>query len=149
MDHQSKRSGRYGTVGRRGFFRSLAGETIAFFEELRGKPQFRLDDLGQFPDEELAQIMPKMRPDVEIIVAEGHISARLPKKGEVIFLFDREPANTFVFNRFNGRTTMRQIGTELAAALSWEEERSFAHVRSFFLRLVHLRVCVPGNPMES
>lgn len=148
MDHQGERSGGYDTVGRRGFFRLLAGETVAFFEELRGRPQFRLSDLWGLPDEALARIIPKVPPDVEIVVAEGHISARIPGKDEPINLFDRELANTFVLNRFNGLTPIGRIGAELAAAMSWDEERGFANAKSLFLRMVRLGVCMPSNSIR-
>ncbi|MBI2877934.1 MAG: hypothetical protein HYY20_13745 [Candidatus Tectomicrobia bacterium] len=149
MDRQSGRPGRHVIPSRRSFFKFLAGEVTAFFEELCGRPQLRLADLGQLPDETLAQIMPKVPPGVEILVTEGHIRARCPGKEEPIILFDRNPANTFVFNRFNGLTPLGGIGAELAATLSWDGEHGFAHARSLFLRLVRLGVCVPGNPIRQ
>ena len=63
---------------RRGFFRSLAGEVAGFYDEIRGKPQLRLDEIGSLPDEVLAGIMPMIVPDVDIRVEEDMVLARLP-----------------------------------------------------------------------
>ena len=76
------------------------------------------------------------------------VEARRPGRKQPVVLFAGEPADTFAFHRFDARTTIRQIGVELAAFMSWDADRGFSHVRQLFLRLVHLGVCVPGNPMD-
>ena len=142
-----KSSGRHATLGRRGFFKSLVSETVALVDELHGKPQYRLADLWKLPDEVLAQIMPMVLPDVEIIVTEQRVRARRRGQDEVTFLFDCETAKMFVFNRFNGMTTIGHIGSELAAEMSWDEQEGFTYAKDLFLRLVRMNVCVPSNPI--
>jgi len=147
VELKGKSSARNDALGRRSFFRTMVSETIALFDELHGKPQFRLADLWELPDDMLAQIMPVVLPDVEIIVTEQHVSARRQDKDEINPLFDCEPANMFVFNRFNGQATIGQIGKELAAEMSWDEEEGFVYAKNLFLQLVRMRVCVPSNPI--
>jgi hypothetical protein len=130
---------------RRLFFRYLARETVVWFEELLGKPNMQLSDLPKLPPEAIAALIPRVCPGVEIIPEEGQVSARLPGASESVVLFPNEEANLLVFNRFNGENTLGQVAGELGAALAWPRERSFAHVKELFFRLVRLKVCLPAN----
>ncbi len=120
-----------------------------WLEEAAGRPQARLADLSELPAEALARLKPQVCPGVEIIPGQDQVSARLPGAEAPVPLFAADEANLFVFNRFNGQTPIGRIAEELNAALSWPQERSFAHVRGLFLRLVRLQVSVPANPPEE
>jgi len=130
---------------RRLFFRYLARETVVWFEELLGKPNMELADLPKLPPEAIAALIPRVCPGVEIIPEEGRVSARLPGATEIVVLFPNGEANLLVFNRFNGENTIGQVAGDLSSALAWPRERSFAHVKDLFFRLVRLRVCLPSN----
>ncbi len=135
---------------RRAFFRLLADEGCANVERMRGRPQLRLSELPQLPKDALEQIVPVILPSVQIVVADEFVLGRLPGRDAPVELFAREPletADSFIFNRFNGHLSIRQISRELAAAKSFEAAEGFDRVREFFLRLVRLGVCVPGNPV--
>ena len=133
------------TAGRRGFFRLFAREGVAALDELRGRPQLRLADLPQLPDATLAQLAPAILEGVTVIPGDQQVSARPPASEKAIVLFPRDPVPVFIFNRFDGRTTLGEISQELSADRQWTEGQSFAAVKALFLRLVRLRVCVPGN----
>lgn len=132
-------------MDRREFFRSLARETVASFHEVGGRPQLQLADLPRLPDAALAGIAPRVLPQIEIVVAEGRVAARRPGEDAPAVLFDDDAASVFVFNRFNGRTTIARIAEELAAAMSWDAPRAFDCTKNLFLRLVRLGVSVPAN----
>lgn len=149
QDRQLKQHGKAdGKIDRRDFFKALFSETVAFFDEIKGIPQLRLTNLWKMPDDRMVLIKPVIRTNVDIIPTEKKTSARFHGKKEHFILFDYEPPNIFVFNRFNGLTTIGQIGKELARAMSWNDEKGFAHARDLFLHLVHLKICLPGNPIE-
>lgn len=131
---------------RRNFFRWLAGEVCAACDEMRGIPQLRLSDISALSDAELAEIRPVVREGVRIIVREEHVFAEVSDDRDAVALFPVDSTDTLGFNRFDGQKRMRQIGDELAAAMSSQEADGFAHVRGLFLRLVDLGVCVPGSP---
>lgn len=147
MKQKGNLSAGYYTSSRRRFFKLLIGETIAFIDELCGRPQFRLVDLTKLSDTALAQIMPMVRPGVKIVVTEQHIGIRRHSGAEMTVLFNSEPANLFVFNRFNGLTTLGHIGEELDVTMSWNEKHGFAYAKRLFLQLVQVGVCVPSNPI--
>jgi hypothetical protein len=132
-------------AGRRGFFRLFARESVVALDELRGRPQLRLADLPQLPDATLEQIAPAILEGVTVIPEEQRITARPPACQQAIVLFARDPVPVFIFNRFNGRSTLAQISKELSAQQQWPQEQSFAAVKALFFRLVRLRVCVPAN----
>jgi hypothetical protein len=133
---------------RRSFFKSLLGEVITFCEEARGRPQMRLAELDQLPDETLARLMPEVSEDCEVIVEKTEVQGRNRRSGEVLPLFALEPANTITFNRFNGMTPLGDIGHQLAEEMGWEEAEGFAYARNLFLSLARQGVCVPSNFVE-
>jgi hypothetical protein len=137
------------TDNRRLFFRYLARETVAWFEEFGGKPNVNLADLPKLPPEALAALIPRMLPGIEIIPGKDQVSARLPGAAEPVVLFPANDANLAVFNRFNGVNTIGSVAAELSAALSWPPEQSLGNVKRLFFRLVSLRVCVPANTVPA
>ena len=139
-------------AGRRSFFRWLAVEGIATVEQAQGKPQLRLAELPLLARESLEQIMPMVRPDIRIVPGERDVVAETPGRKKHVCLFPREPADSnacFIFNRFNGQTTIRQISADLAAARGCAYDESFGLVRDLFLRMVGEAVCVPSNPIRT
>ena len=136
-------------AGRRRFFRYMARETVVWFEQLCGRPHILISDIARLPPEVLTSVIPRMRPGLQIIAGVDRVSARLPDGDRTVELLPCDEANLFVFNRFNGQNGLGQISAELAAAMSWPPERSFAFVRDLFLRLLALQVCVPANELPS
>jgi len=130
---------------RRRFFKQFAGETIAWFEEIQGKPQYRLMDIGQIPDAQLAEMVPQIRPDVEIVPQKERICARLRGNAALINLFPANHTDLFLFNHFNGVNSIGRIAGELSIGMGLSKEESFVLVRAFFLRMVRLSVCIPRN----
>lgn len=133
---------------RRLFFRNFARETMAWFEELGGKPNVKLADLPDLPPEALAALIPRILPGVQIIPEKEQVSARLPGASETVVLFPCDEANLAIFNRFNGENSIGKVVAELSVAMKWPQERSLAHVKHLFFRLVRLRVCAPANTVS-
>jgi hypothetical protein len=131
---------------RRNFFRDAAREALVWLEDARGKPNLQLADLPDLDAATLGALTPLIRPDVQIIPLEDKVCAGVPGEAETVELFALDDESLAVFNRFNGRQTISQISDDLSAALGWPATESFSRVRAHFLRLVQLRVCVPGNP---
>lgn len=136
-------------ISRRHIFGRLLGEVLAAADECKGVRHLQLDNVFGLPDERLGMIVPQVRNDVEIIVVGDLVKARCRRRADPITLFTSEPAGLFVFNRFNGEVSLSQVGAEIAVAMSWTNAQGFAYVRSLFLKMVELRVCVPSNPVEQ
>ncbi|MBI5084845.1 MAG: hypothetical protein HZB13_09645 [Acidobacteria bacterium] len=133
------------SANRRRFFRFLAREGLAAVDELRGIPQADLGDLPKLPGRQLAQLIPAVLEEVEILPGEEAVRARRPKDVAPVELFRIDPATIRLFNSFDGTRTLGDCAAELAASTGWPPERSFAAARSLFLHLARLRVCVPQN----
>jgi hypothetical protein len=140
-------SGNEPTIARRGFFRSIVGRVASIVDEARGIPQYSLKDLGSFTDELIAQIKPMILPNVKIIITNDQVNAQREGSEETCFIFQCKCDNTFVFNQFNGQNTIGQISAEFAKVMSWKEEDAFSYTKDFFLKLVRLKICIPGNPV--
>ena len=91
-----------GPAGRRAFFRWLARESAVKFDELRGRPQLRLNDLPLLPPGQVAGLKPGIAPEVEIIPTDRCVLARVPGRAEPAVLFPLHSGHLAIFNRFNG-----------------------------------------------
>ena len=136
-------------IHRRSFFRSLLGETTALYDEVRGKPQRRLADIFELPDETLAQMKPMMLPDFEFIDEERRLSAKRRDTEAMLVLFEKDAAQVFLFNQFNGHTPIAEAATRLADQHGGSNAAAFVQAKALFLRLVRLGVCVPSNLIET
>lgn len=131
---------------RRKFFRRLASDTVALSDEMAGVTQCRLSELPQLADIDLGTLVPLILPGTMIDVQNGQVVARLHDTDEWKILFTPEKANTEIFNRFDGQTSLAGVTQELAVSLHEEPAATLARVRTLFLHLVALGICVPANP---
>ena len=138
-----------GKGNRRRFFRLFVRETLVCLEEVAGIRHFKITDLWELSRSELSQMIPQICPGIEILPDGNKVSGRKPGNKEVLPLFDAADAELFVFNRFNGVNTIGQIAEELSADMGFEPEESYARVRTLFLHLARLRVCLPSNPLPE
>jgi hypothetical protein len=131
---------------RRRFFRQFARESLVWLDELKGKPQCKTMELWELSSSELSQLIPQVCSGVEILPDDNRVCGRIPENEAVLPLFDSTDAELFVFNRFNGVNSIGQIAGEMSATMGFDPEESYARVRTLFLHLVRLRVCMPSNP---
>lgn len=132
-------------ASRRLFLKTLAGQASVLLDEISGRPQLRLVDLPELPDELLGQIKPLMLGGLDIIVDDEYVLANKPGQDGAIRLVATDRASLLVFNLFNGILPLADIAARLAETMSWDDERSFGFTRELFLHLVRLGVCVPDN----
>jgi hypothetical protein len=133
---------------RRTFFRALFQEAAVVRGSFKGGQGCRLSELGSLPDDQLAQVRPVLNPDCEILVDQGYVCSRRKKTEATLKLFPAEKENLVVFNMFNGRHDLGEIGSHLAQEMGWDDARAFAHARDLFLSMVQRAVCVPRDPLE-
>ena len=133
---------------RRSFFKSLVAETISFVEELNGKPQFRLDELKNMPDNVLLEMIPIFNEAIPSKVEDGRLFVRREKNAEFgpcQNLGDRE---TYILERFDGGHSIAGIRDELVAEFEIESDTAFAEVRNLFVRLAEAGICRPAGGHE-
>lgn len=131
------------SLTRRQFFSGLMNEVRAFAHE-EGHPVYRLDDLGDLPDGELAQVRPVLLPGCETFQEDGYVWGKTPEGRKGVRLFPVDSPAAFVLEQFDGEAMIIEAARRLASGLGWEKKRAFAYVRGVFLWLVLARLSVPG-----
>ncbi len=127
---------------RRQFFSGLMNEVRAFARS-EDHPVYRLSDLGDMPDAELAFVVPTLLPGSETVEQEGFIWGNAPGTRRGVRLFPAESAARFVLEQFDGQRSIVDASRKLAGQLGWEKQRAFAYVRGVFLWLVLAKLCAP------
>lgn len=134
------------TCSRRTFFRALFQEAVVIHGSLKGGEGYRLAELSNLPDHQLAEMKPTMNPDCEILVDQNYVCSRSKRTKATLKLFPIESENLLVFNMFNGQHDLEEIGNHLAQETGWDGNRAFAHAKDLFLVLVQHGVCYPKDP---
>lgn len=136
---------RFTVLSRRGFFKSMMGEVVSAVEEYQGKPQFRLSDLWELPDDRIARVKPMLIAPIQITTTDGHSWGQFSNQTRSVLLFEATKENLFVFEMFSKGFTLDEIGKKLSREMDWDDAQAFGFVKRLFLSLVESRVCVPGN----
>jgi hypothetical protein len=127
----------------------LLREARVLSSTLKGGRSFALSGLDDLPDEELARLIPLVRPGFAIYVDGEHVVAQNEKTGDIVDLGPSTKENVVALNHFDGQVNLGAVGRRLAHHMGWDEARGFAHVKDLFLSLVGRLVCVPLNAFES
>jgi hypothetical protein len=108
-----------------------------------GGAAFKLADLGEWPDEKLALVIPFVIPGCTIFIKGSLVCATPPKSRQTIQLFPLASPAAQAFNAFNGINLLAEIASTLAKSNAWDDEHAFAYCRGLFLSLVTLGICQP------
>ncbi len=132
-------------VNRGKFFSALVAEIQAFSEQADGKTALSLADLGTFPDEEIAAMIPVVVSDCQITLVNNHVYGQPPFTMHPIELFPIDIPALSIFNMFNGMTTIADASQCLALETGWDLDHAFAYTRGVFLWLVLAGICRPSG----
>jgi hypothetical protein len=127
---------------RRQFFQGLVHELRAFARQ-EDHPVYRLSDLGEAPNEELAPIVPLRVPGSEIFQSEGFVWGKPPDSRNSVRLFPVDSPAFFVLEHFSGERAIVDISRDLAVVNSWDKQKAFAYVRGVFLWLALAKIVIP------
>jgi hypothetical protein len=133
---------------RRRFFTALLQELLVTRRTLQGVPAFRLSELSHLSDDQLAQVIPIMNPDYEILVEHDRVWGRRKTSPSTQSLFLITPENLAVFNLFNGRLSLAEISEQAAQELNWGKAHTFTLAADLFLLLVGHLICLPKNMID-
>ena len=131
-------------VPRRGLLSAMISEVKAYNKKVDGAPTLKMSDLGLLPEDEFGMLKPMVVPGCKIKLEDKKVWATPPAAREPLLLFPVEAPALTAFNHFNGQTTIGQICQALSEKTDWPEQKSRAYTRGLFLKLVSMRVCVPG-----
>jgi hypothetical protein len=109
----------------------------------QGETAWTPKDLGEWPDEQLAEITPMVVTGCKITVRDGYVWGVPPSVESPRRLFRLGSPALLVFNGFNGLNLLAEVSANLAAEMGWNATRAFAFTRDLFLSLATAGVCCP------
>lgn len=116
------------------------------WKESHGNPQLKLTDLDGISQEAFLQLKPIFVNEVKILESQDQQRLKLSTAQEVIALENPNQHTKFVIDRINeGGMTIGQITSGLSHAKNIEKCQAIENVRDIFMRMVHLKICVPSN----
>ncbi len=130
-------------LSRRKFWSALTNELLVYASQGEGRKAYKLADLGNWSDQQLAEIIPVIVTGCEISVKEGFVWGKPPGSRSVYQLFPLGSPAVSVFNRINGQICLDENAQNLVQETNWDATRAFAYVRGVFLWLVLAGVCIP------
>jgi hypothetical protein len=133
---------------RRNFWPALLQEITVIRDAVKGTPGFKLSELRDLPDEQLAQMRPVANPDYQILIQQDYVCCRHNDMESVRQLFAMTPENLAVWNQFNGQHRLDEIGARLAEQMDWEPELGFVYAKEFFLALAERLACLPQDELD-
>ncbi len=132
-------------AGRRGFLKSLAGSVIGSIEEIRGKPQMSLADLGQVPDDVIRIMVPVFNEFHPCRISDRHLYAINRKTGEEEMIRVLDEAEQMVFDVLDGVRTIGEISRETARRFELDEDEAYRRTKSFFIYMAQRMICLPSQ----
>jgi hypothetical protein len=135
-------------ISRRKFFMTIAAEFALRANQSLGANAVRIPALGNMPDRDLMDFVPRILPDCQIDIRGTEVWGRLEHWSAPNFLFHLDELSSFCFNQMNGQNTLETVARAVAEETGLPFERAFALTRGMFLTLVQAGVCLPvDNPL--
>jgi hypothetical protein len=130
-------------INRRLFFSSLVNEIRAVRPDPTAHPVYKLSDLGEISDYELARIIPELIPGCQFVPRDGILWGRPSATQKEDRLFSAESPAFQVYHLFNGQNTILDISRIIGPQYHWGLQHAFAYVRGVFLSLVVKKLAAP------
>ncbi len=130
-------------IPRRRFWSALVTEMQVTTGKSEGGRAYKLANLGNWADAQLAGIIPTIVKGCQISVNEGFVWAQPPGARQPAQLFPLDAPALAAYNRMNGQVRLDENARCLGRETGWDWEHSFAYVRGLFLWLVLAGVCYP------
>lgn len=141
-------------VSRRQYFHSLFADAVAAVDELRGKPHFRLDEIGQLPDSVLRDMTPVVFQGMTLDIGDT------PNSEDGWLLLQKSPdaprerhmrltaPQKYAVERFDGKHSVAAICAETESAFDLSPDAALELVKALFVTLAANGVCHPLDRPE-
>jgi hypothetical protein len=135
-------------VNRRQYLRSLFANTLAAVDELRGEPQFRLDEIASLPDAVLHGMTPVVFQGMTVRTADGWLLLQKSPDAPFERLTPLTGPQAYAVNRFDGSHSVAVICAEMEPAFGLSSEAASDLVKSLFVTLAENGICHPRDRPE-
>jgi hypothetical protein len=135
-------------VDRRSFFKRFVAESISAVEELKGIPQYRLDEIHKLPKEAIKAIVPVPLDGGAYLIDGACLVKRGAAGGEMSIVREFTPGEMAALRLFDGESSLESIADALPRSVTaMDDDKAFALVKRLFIELARLMVYVPeGKP---
>jgi hypothetical protein len=130
---------------RRRFFRFFLSETMCLVDEIRGKPQMRLSELDQVPDDVVRKMIPVFGKRCPYRIEGDRLLIEHKKTGLFEEIYHLDPAEMYILPCFDGHHSLEDIGRHLEDRFDQDKEEAYQRVKSLFVVLAKRMVCYPAN----
>jgi hypothetical protein len=127
---------------RQQFFSGLINE-IRVHSQTEKHPFYRLCDLGDMSNSDLARTVPVVLPGSEVFTEEGFIWGKAAEAEDPVRLFPAVSPASYVLQQFNTENSIAAASRSLSTQIGWDKQRAFAYVRGVFLWLVLAKLYIP------
>jgi hypothetical protein len=134
---------------RRTFFRRILTETIGLTEEIRGRQQLRLSDLGGLPDDQLGELVPVLQQEALFRIEGNRLLIQTQSGGPFHEVFRLTARDLSIVDHMDGTTTLRQLSRKIATTFGFEHEEIYSRAKALFLALAKCGICRPANAGTS
>jgi hypothetical protein len=149
MDNYEKSNTASPVAPRRSFFRLLLAEAVSLAEEVRGKPQMRLSDLDQVPNEVVRQMVPVFNEKRAYSIEDDRVLLKHKKTGTYQEIYQLDLQEKYMLKYFDGQHTLEAIGRRAAEKFELDEEVAYQQVKALFILLAKHAICHPAQAHEE
>lgn len=133
---------------KRSFLKSFLIETLSIAEELRGIPQYRIDELVNVPDEIFKNMVPVFHGNKPSRVEDGWILLKDDSSEELRRYYKFKNHEENIFRCFDGNHSISGICNFLQAEFGLNSEETYEQTRSLFIYLAQAGLCHPAGGHE-
>ncbi len=133
---------------RRSFFRLMLAEAISLAEEVQGRPQMRLSELAQVPDEVLRRISPVFNATRSYALENNCVLLQHRKRGTSQTVYQLDASEHYVLRFFDGQHTLEEIGRRVADEFGQDEAAAYQKVKALFIALAKYAICHPAQAYD-
>ncbi len=139
----------YDNEGRRRFFRSFAGKTFEFLQEISGHRNIPLNRLNTLPAETAEGIIPVLFKNEGWGFKDNMLMKYSDKDQEYKSFREFDEKELFVIEHFNKRKTLKSIAGLYSEKYKQDFQTCFKRVSGLFFELAKLRVYHPLKVYDS
>lgn len=134
---------------RRSFFRLMLAEAMSLAEEVQGKPQMRLSELEQVPDELLRRMSPVFNATRSYAIEDNCVLLQHRKRVTSQTVYQLEANEHYMLRFFDGQHTLEEIGRLVADEFGQDEGTAYQEVKALFIALAKYAICHPSQAYEE
>lgn len=134
---------------RRKFFGCFFAEIISAIEQVRGKPQMRLENMESLPDKVMAGITPVLKQSTSYRIVKDCLLIKNKENGSFKEVYRFNATEYYMLGFFDGYHTLKNIGVHLENRFGINPEESFEYVKSFFINMASYAVCHPADAHDN